>query len=160
MNRLPEPYQQPTALKAGQHTPHTPTLRPNDNAIELYGERQPVVYVPSADNPSVMVAVPKQYVMPMQPLPARDLTPQPLLDPMAQRMVGAGIGGGAFAAGVGYGIGQALTGLAGITSGSIFWIAVLVLAWKLPSATRSGGTHNEIHVSHKWGGRPNFHIHN
>jgi hypothetical protein len=162
VNRLPAPYQQPNATTAGQptHTPYTPATRPTNNAIELYDERPAVVYVPSAEDPRVMVAVPKQYVQPMQALPARDLTPQPLLDPMAQRMIGAGVGGGAFAAGVGYGVGQAMTGLAGVTSGGLFWLAVIILALKLPSAGRGTGgptTFNTTHVHQKWLGKTNIH---
>lgn len=138
MNRLPVPNQQPYATEHGQPTGHYPIAQtPMNGAVELYGERQPVVYIPSADNPNVMVAVEKRYVQPMQATPARDLAPQPLLDPMAQRMIGAGVGGGAFAAGVGYGVGQILGSIAGLSSGAVFWLAVLFLATKLPAAGRA-----------------------
>ena len=138
MSNLPERYQ-PYATPAGQTTPnrYLPAPQPASGRVELYDERQPVVYVPSAEHPGVMVPVLKQYVQPMQAMQPRDLSPQPLLDPMAQRMVGAGVGGGAFAAGVGYGVGQILGSLVGLSSGAVFWMAVLYLATKLPAAGRS-----------------------
>src|SRR5690606_1336562 len=74
-----------------------------------------------------------------QPVP-RDLSPQPLLDPLAQRLLGAGIGGGALSAGVGWGIGQAANGLTGLGSGALVWIALMFLAAKLPSPRRRGGS--------------------
>lgn len=161
MNDLPAPRRQPNATPAGQPTnPYPFVVQPAAGEVQLYGERQAVVWVPSAENPNVSVAVPKQYVMPMQALPARDLTPQPLLDPLAQRMVGAGVGGGALAAGFGYGVGQALSGLAGVTSGGLFWLAVIILALKMPSAARrSGGntTITNVRVQQKWFGTTNIH---
>lgn len=158
MSNLPERYQ-PYATPAGQTTDHNlPAPYTASGPVELYGERQPVVYVPSAEHPGVMVPVLKQYVQPMQVMQPRDLTPQPLLDPIAQRMIGAGVGGGTFAAGVGYGVGQILGSLAGLSSGAVFWLAVLYLATKLPAAGRAtrGQTINN-HVHQKWFGKTNIH---
>src|SRR5690606_22244624 len=74
---------------------------PAPAAVELAAERGPVVWVPDAYGR--MVPMPKHLAPPpmVRPEP-RDLTPLPLLDPVAQRFIGAGIGGGALAAGVGW----------------------------------------------------------
>ncbi|MEE1791421.1 hypothetical protein PUR28_11675 [Streptomyces sp. BE308] len=105
----------------------------------------PVVWVPDAYGR--MVPMPKHLAPP--PVPAtepRDLTPLPLLDPVAQRLIGAGIGGGALSAGLGYGIGAALTGLTGLGTGALMWLAILLIAARtapaLPTATNRGGTVN------------------
>lgn len=152
MSNLPERYQ-PYATPAGQTTPnrHLPAAQPVSGPVELYGEREPVVYVPSAEHPGLMVPVLKQYVQPMHVMQPRDLTPQPLLDPMAQRMIGAGVGGGAFAAGVGYGVGQILGSLAGLSSGAVFWLAVLYLATKLPAAGRAARGDTYVTNNHNRG---------
>jgi hypothetical protein len=85
----------------------------------------------------------------------RDLTPQPLLDPVAQRMIGAGIGGGAAAAGIGWGLGEAFSGLAGVGTGTLIWLAILLATAKLPSAMGRPRVTNNTHVTNnnRWLGR-------
>jgi hypothetical protein len=140
---LPEQYQK-YAAPAGQR-PVYPA------GVELYAERAAVTYVPSAEDPSVMVPVLKEFVQPMQPAPPRDLTPKPLLDPVAQRMLGGGVGAGVAGAGVGWGIGQAATGIAAI-GGSTAVLAMLAL-WLL--ARSGGGTHvhQTVHNHARWWGK-------
>ncbi|WP_031095121.1 MULTISPECIES: hypothetical protein [unclassified Streptomyces] len=135
---------------------HLPTLRPDTPtapaydptsldlyapapaAVELAAERGPVVWVPDAYGR--MVPMPKHLAPPPMAMPEpRDLTPLPLLDPIAQRFVGAGIGGGALAAGVGWGVGEVINAAAGFTSGAAMWIALAVLAWRMPVRAISGG---------------------
>jgi hypothetical protein len=143
---------------------HLPTLRPDTPtaaaydpaslelyapapaAVELAAERGPVVWVPDAYGR--MVPMPKHLAPPpmVRPEP-RDLTPLPLVDPIAQRFLGAGLGGGALAAGVGYGIGEVINAAAGFTSGAAMWIALAVLAWRMPARaitdSRRGST---VHI--------------
>ncbi|MET8556387.1 hypothetical protein ABZV64_15675 [Streptomyces sp. NPDC004959] len=111
---------------------------PAPAAVELAAERGPVVWVPDAYGR--MVPMPKHLAPPPMAMPEpRDLTPLPLLDPIAQRFVGAGIGGGALAAGVGWGVGEVINAAAGFTSGTAMWIALAVLAWRMPVRAVSGG---------------------
>ncbi|WP_425246654.1 hypothetical protein [Streptomyces sp. NEAU-NA10] len=135
---------------------HLPTLRPDTStapaydpasldlyapapaAVELAAERGPVVWVPDAYGR--MVPMPKHLApLPLAMPEPRDLTPLPLLDPIAQRFVGAGIGGGALAAGVGWGVGEVINAAAGFTSGAAMWIALAVLAWRMPVRAMTGG---------------------
>ncbi|MFI6466902.1 hypothetical protein [Streptomyces sp. NPDC050538] len=123
-------------------TPYDPTAAP----VELYGERQAVVWVPDAYGD--MVPMPKHLAPPpmIRPEP-RDLTPLPLLDPIAQRFIGAGIGGGALAAGAGYGIGQVISAAAGFGSGAAMWIALLVIALRMPArAITNGRDGSTVHI--------------
>ncbi|WP_328431792.1 hypothetical protein [Streptomyces sp. NBC_00453] len=115
-------------------TPYDPTAAP----VELYGEREAVVWVPDAYGR--MVPMPKRLAPPpVLATEPRDLTPLPLLDPIAQRFIGAGIGGGALSAGVGYGIGQIISAAAGFGSGAAMWIALMVLALRMPARTLTNG---------------------
>ncbi|MGW0337681.1 hypothetical protein ACWD0J_38740 [Streptomyces sp. NPDC003011] len=143
---------------------HLPTLRPDTTAaaaydpasldlyapapaaVELAAERGPVVWVPDAYGR--MVPMPKHLAPPSMPMPEpRDLTPLPLVDPIAQRFLGAGLGGGALAAGVGYGIGEVINAAAGFTSGAAMWIALAVLAWRMPVRAISGGRNGStVHI--------------
>ncbi|WP_239568345.1 hypothetical protein [Streptomyces sp. G44] len=132
----------PTAIEV--HHP-TPLAHLDPHAAPLvpaapYFEGQPVVWVPDAYGR--MVPMPKHLAPP--PVPAsepRDLTPLPLLDPVAQRFIGAGIGGGALSAGAGYGIGQALTAAAGFTSGASMWLLILlVVVLRAPARAVGGGS--------------------
>ncbi len=129
------------------NSPSLPTIGPDQitgpslvsGPVEPYAERQPVVWVPDAYGR--MVPMPKHLAPP--PVPAtqpRDLTPLPLLDPVAQRLLGAGVGGGALAAGIGYGIGQVVSAFAGLESGGLLWLAFLFIAVRTP------GTHGLAHV--------------
>ncbi|MFJ5267098.1 hypothetical protein [Streptomyces sp. NPDC088358] len=115
-----------------------PLYAPTPAAVELAAERGPVVWVPDAYGR--MVPMPKHLAPPPVVMPEpRDLTPLPLLDPIAQRFVGAGFGGGALAAGVGYGVGEVVSAAAGISGGALVWVAVIVLALRGPARAISGG---------------------
>ncbi|MFI2349716.1 hypothetical protein ACH492_22215 [Streptomyces sp. NPDC019443] len=155
---MPEPYSPPQ--QAGQR--HTmpgwsaPLVQPAQ--VELYGERR-VAYVQSADNPNVSVAIDARLLQPQIAPQPRDLTPQPLLDPMAQRMGCGGI----LAAGVGWGGGQLLIGAgqlfnAAAAAGTVVaWIVGALIVARITSTLRSAGTHihNEQHVHNhnKWWGK-------
>ncbi|MGY6019572.1 hypothetical protein [Streptomyces spinosirectus] len=147
MSALPEKYRK-YAAQQGQRPIH-----PAD--VELYGERQPVAWVPSAENPNVMVAVPKQYVQPMQPAPPRDLTPVPLFDPQAQRLFAGGLGVGAAGAGLGFGLGQLAAGIAMMGTSGLAILAGLLLAAGSLRGRGVVNVHNEshTHVTQKWLGR-------
>ncbi|MEV5959615.1 hypothetical protein AB0M11_38745 [Streptomyces sp. NPDC051987] len=107
-------------------------------AVELAAERGPVVWVPDAYGR--MVPMPKHLAPPPMAMPEpRDLSPLPLLDPLAQRFLGAGLGGGALAAGTGYGIGEVINAAAGFGSGAAMWIALGVLAWRMPARALTDG---------------------
>lgn len=130
-------------------TPVTPT------AMEPYRESLPVVWVPDAYGR--MVPMPKHLAPPRLSAPEpRDLTPLPLLDPVAQRFIGAGIGGGALSAGVGYGVGQLLNALAGLGSGALIWLAILVIALRAPAITRTRGG-STVHIRKAVIKRNHFH---
>lgn len=162
----PAPRRQPYANPAGQPTnPYPPAVQPTGNAVELYGDREATVYVPSAENPSVMVGVLKRHVQPMQPTPARDLAPQPLFDPTAQRLLAAGLGGG----GLLWGGGQLFAGLSKVlaaATGTSFFVLCLIFVggrvlFAFGSRAAGGNTYNnEIHVEQKWFGRNDIDIHN
>ncbi|WP_209446222.1 hypothetical protein [Streptomyces sp. MZ04] len=149
MNSPPPERYQRYAAPAGQRRHVVQPLE-----IELYGEHDPVVYVPNAYGEMVPMRK-SQAPVPMQAPPPRDLTPQPLFDPLAQRMAGAGIGAGSAGAGIGWGIGQAAAGIA--TIGTTTAVVAMLALWLL---ARAGGrvvnhVHNETHnhVQQKWLGR-------
>ncbi|WP_406360861.1 hypothetical protein OID55_19670 [Streptomyces sp. NBC_00715] len=122
-------------------TPYAPTR----TAVELAAERGPVVWVPDAYGR--MVPMPKHLApAPMARPEPRDLTPLPLLDPLAQRFMGAGLGGGALAVGVGYGVGEVLSAAAGISGGALVWVAVIVLALRAPARAISGGKGSTVNI--------------
>jgi hypothetical protein len=141
---LPERYQR-YAAPSGQRNPQT-----YDSLVELRAERDPIVWVPSAYGEMVPMRK-SQAPEAVQPAPPRDLTPQPLIDPIAARLCGAGVGAGAAGAGIGWGFGQAAAGIAAFSGSS----AVLVLALLL-LATRFGGKHggdtyNVTNINRWWG---------
>ncbi|WP_432090900.1 hypothetical protein [Streptomyces sp. NRRL F-5630] len=120
-----------------------------------YGERQPVVWVPDAYGR--MVPMPKHLApAPVQPMEPRDLTPIPLLDPIAQRFMGAGLGGGALAAGVGYGVGEVVNAAAGISGGALMWAAVVLVALRAPRAL-GGGKGSTVNIRRAVFKRNRFH---
>ncbi|MGK5733299.1 hypothetical protein ACSNOG_27615, partial [Streptomyces sp. URMC 124] len=91
MNPLPEPL-------VGWPTvqPYTPARQPVLGAVELYAERAAVVYVPAPGGQ--MVPVLREHLPVQAPAVTapRDLEPRPVIDPVAQRLVGAGaLGAGA-----------------------------------------------------------------
>ncbi|WP_406372818.1 hypothetical protein OG788_21545 [Streptomyces sp. NBC_00647] len=125
-------------------------------ALDPYGERQAVVWVPDAYGR--MVPMPKHLApAPILPPEPRDLTPLPLLDPVAQRFMGAGLGGGALAAGLGYGVGEIVSAAAGISGGALVWIAVIVLALRTPARAISGGKGSTVNIRKAVIKRNHFH---
>ncbi|MEV6961893.1 hypothetical protein AB0M97_22360 [Streptomyces sp. NPDC051207] len=152
MTYLLEPYREHTSDTSIQ-----PLQAPSQVPVELYGERVPVVWVPDAYGR--MVPMPKHLAPPPVPVPEpRDLTPLPLLDPVAQRFVGAGVGGGALAAGVGYGVGQILSTLAGLGSGALLWIALIALACRTPArAVAEARGHTTVNIRKAVIKRSHFH---
>lgn len=140
MSALPERY---------QRYAHPTVVRPAE--VELYDDRDPVVWIPGAYGEMVPVRK-SQAPAAVQPAPVRDLAPQPFLDPLAQRMAGAGIGAGAAGAGIGWGIGQAAAGIATI-GGTTSVLAMLAL-WLLAQARRpSVQVRQEVHNHASWLGR-------
>ncbi|MEV5440801.1 hypothetical protein AB0K80_33080 [Streptomyces sp. NPDC052682] len=136
-------------------TPHyrLPLQAPATGPVELYDERDPVVWVPDAYGQMVPMRR-SQAPAPVQPTPPRDLSPQPLFDPRAQRIAAGGI----LAAGTGWGVGQALNALAGLGAGALMWLAIAILACKLAPAAMSRTTvENHTHVTNnnRWFGRSN-----
>ncbi|TXS40168.1 hypothetical protein EAO75_34745 [Streptomyces sp. uw30] len=155
---------------------HTPALRPDVRApgpaydpasldlyapgpaaVELAAERGPVVWVPDAYGR--MVPMPKHLApLPMALPEPRDLTPLPLVDPIAQRFLGAGLGGGALAAGVGYGIGEIVNAATGFGTGAAMWIALAVLAWRMPARSiASDGRGSTVNIRKAVIKRSHFH---
>lgn len=143
MSALPPEYQR-YAQPLGQRP-----VQPAE--IHLYDEQDPVVWIPGAYGE--MVPVRKSHAPAPMPLPpARDLTPLPLLDPMAQRMIGGGVGIGAAGAGLGWGAGQMFAGIALMgTSGLLLLLGLLLAA-----GMRGRGSvhvHQEVHNHARWFGR-------
>ncbi|MFC9132870.1 hypothetical protein ACFT4A_39370 [Streptomyces sp. NPDC057099] len=146
-----EPYREPTPDTAVQ-----PFQPPAQGPVELYGERGPVVWIPDAYGR--MVPMPKHLAPPPMPVPEpRDLTPLPLLDPVAQRFLGAGLGGGALAAGAGYGVGEVVNAAAGFGSGAAMWIALAVLVWRLPRRVANGRNGSTVNIRKAVIKRSHFH---
>ncbi|MFJ3037735.1 hypothetical protein [Streptomyces tendae] len=128
-----------------------PGPRPVHGEVQLHEERDPIVWVPNAYGEMVPMRRSQAPVMPVA-TPPRDLTPQPVLDPLAQRMAAAGVGAGAAGAGVGWGIGQAAAGVASI-GGTTAVVAMLAL-WLLARASRpSVQVRQTVHNHAKWWGR-------
>ncbi|MFE6126787.1 hypothetical protein ACFQ6Q_00720 [Streptomyces sp. NPDC056437] len=140
MSQLPDRL--PTIV--GQ--PH-PIVQPAE--VELYGERR-VAYVQSMENPNQSVAIDARLLQPPAVYQPRDLTPQPLIDPLAQRLLAGGVGGGALAAGVGYGFGQAVGALA--AGGPVLLLAILAaLVTAGRGGSRQGDTYNITNNNRLWG---------
>ncbi|MFD6922148.1 hypothetical protein ACFV99_18290 [Streptomyces sp. NPDC059944] len=156
MNEHP-PALRPNLPAAPAYDPVSLALyAPTPAAVELAAERGPVVWVPDAYGR--MVPMPKHLAP--APLPAsepRDLTPLPLLDPIAQRFMGAGLGGGALAAGVGYGVGEVVSAAAGISGGALVWAAVVVLALRAPARAISSGRGSTVNIRKAVIKRNHFH---
>ncbi|MCI3246333.1 hypothetical protein [Streptomyces spinosisporus] len=144
MSALPEQYQRYAQL--GQ-----PAVR--HGAVELYDEVDPIVYVADPYDPRRSIPVRQSSLLPAAPTPPRDLTPQPLIDPVAQRMFAGGVGVGAAGAGLGFGAGQLAAGIAMMgTSGMAILLGLLLAVGSL----RGRGVvniHNEVHQHARWGGK-------
>lgn len=135
MSALPERYQ-----RYARTEPHP--VRPAE--VELYDDRDPVVWVPDAYGQMVPMRR-SQAPHPVQASPARDLAPQPLLDPTAQRYVGAGIGGGVLLWGGGQfliGAGHLVSSLSGV--GALMFFLALAGA-RTVLGGRQAGTRIEVH---------------
>ncbi|MCX4590284.1 hypothetical protein OG819_11065 [Streptomyces sp. NBC_01549] len=147
---------EPTAVEVHHPTPLAPYDLATPVAMDPYAERQPVVWVPDAYGR--MVPMPKHLAPPAVVAPApRDLTPLPLLDPVAQRLMGAGIGGGALSAGAGYGIGEVINAAAGFSGGALIWIALVVLALRTPARAITGGKGSTVNIRKAVIKRSHFH---
>lgn len=116
-----------------------------------------VVYVPGPDG--VMVAVLREH-LPTAPAvhQPRDLTPQPLFDPRAQRIAA----GGLLTGGAGWGAGQLLLGAGQLVSAAaglgslVMWAAIAVVASRIAPAILGGGRPTTVHnttVHNRWFGR-------
>jgi hypothetical protein len=141
VSNLPEQYQRyahPTAVTPAE--------------VKLYTERPPIAWVVDPRDPSLSVAIDARLIQRPEPAPPRDLTPQPLFDPLAQRLAGAGIGAGAAGAGIGWGVGQAAAGIA--TIGGATAVVVMLALWLLARAGRpSVHVRQEVHNHARWFGR-------
>jgi hypothetical protein len=139
-------------LESVTHSEHQVYRMPLTGPVELYGERPAVVWVPDAYGQ--MVPMPKDQVHAMQPMPARDLTPQPLIDPRAQLVLAGGVGAGTAGAGIGWGVGQAFAGIAafgGISSLAV--IAALLLLARLGGGRTTVNNTTTVHNTNRWLGR-------
>lgn len=139
MSALPEQYQK-YAAPTGQRP-----VYPAD--VELYSEREPSVWVPSSERPGEMVAIPKSYyVQRYEAAPPRDLAPRPLIDPLAQRLVGVG----ALGAGVGWGAAQMFNAIAAAGSGLLAFVLLLLAAGALRRRPNVS-IHQEVHQHARFG---------
>lgn len=145
MSALPEQYQR-------YAQPGQTAIQPG--AVELHGDRDPVVYVPDAYGQMVPM---RRSQIPAYAPPAapRDLSPQPLIDPQAQRLLAGGIGVGAAGAGLGYGAGQMLAGVAMMgTSGLAILLGLVLAAGSMRGRTVINQHHEQhTHVQQKWFGQ-------
>jgi hypothetical protein len=140
---LPERYQS-YAPPAGQRV-----LRPRE--VELYDEADPVVWIPGAYGEMVPVRK-SQAPAAVQALPPRDLAPQPLFDPLAQRLLAGGLGVGAAGAGLGFGFGQLAAGLALMGTSGLALLVGLLLAAGMRGRP-SVHVRQEVHNHARWFGR-------
>jgi hypothetical protein len=128
-----------------------PVPRPVHPAeVELYDDRDPVVWIPGAYGEMVPVRK-SQAPAAVQAPPVRDLTPQPLVDPLAQRLLAGGLGVGAAGAGLGFGLGQLAAGLALMGTSGLALLVGLLLA----AGLRGGSVtvRQEVHNHARWFGR-------
>jgi hypothetical protein len=137
-----QPYR-PTSYDVTPHYRMPIEQMPVTGPVELYGERPAIVWVPDAYGQ--MVPMPKHLApAPMQPMAPRDLTPQPLFDPKAQRIAAGGILG----AGVGWGAGQVVSAAAGLGVGTAAFIFFSLLLLRLaPAAVSRTTIQNTTHVT-------------
>ncbi len=149
MSALPEQY---------QRYAH-PGQRPHYGDIELRDETDPIVHVPDPYDPNQSVAVRRSQLQPTAAPVPRDLTPQPLFDPIAQRLLGAGMGGGVLLWGGGQflvGASQFVSALSGV--GALLFFLALAGARALLPGGRGGGTHIEVHQHARGFGRNTTHL--
>lgn len=139
---LPEHYQ-PYAQ------PH-PLLRPAP--VELHSEADPIVHVPDPYDPNRFVEVRRSSLQPVAPTMPRDLTPQPVLDPLAQRLLAGGVGVGAAGAGVGFGLGQLAAGIALMGTSGLAILVGLLLAARMFGPRQVTHVRQEVHQHAGWFG--------
>lgn len=141
MSALPEQYRK-YAAPTGQR-PLYPA------AIELHAEHDPIVWVPDAYGQMVPMRKSQAPTPMVRPEP-RDLTPQPLFDPLAQRMFAGGVGGGALGAGAGWGAAQVLSEIAGAGTGLLVFALLLLLA-RLGGGRSVTNIRQEVHQHARFG---------
>jgi len=141
MSALPKQYQR--YAPTGQRP-----LHPAE--VELRADADPIVYVPDPYNPARFVEVRRSQLLPAVPTPTRDLAPQPLIDPLAQRMAAGGVLG----AGVGWGAAQFLTALASAGTG-LLACALLLLAVRALGGRSVVNVRQEVHNHNRGFGRSN-----
>jgi hypothetical protein len=127
-----------------------PMARPA--VVELYDESDPIVHVPDPYDPNRSVAVRRSSLQPAAPTTPRDLTPQPVLDPLAQRILAAGIGTGAVGAGVGFGLNQLAAGIAMMGTSGLAILVGLLLAVRAFGPRHVTNVRQEVHNHASWFG--------
>jgi hypothetical protein len=140
---VPEPYRpyaqaSPYPVRAAQ--------------VELRDESDPVVHVPDPYDSTRFVAVRRSALQPVTASPARDLTPQPVLDPLAQRLLAGGIGVGAAGAGVGFGLGQLAAGIALMGTSGLALLVGLLLAARVLGPRQVTHVRQTVHNRASWFG--------
>ncbi|WP_158697277.1 hypothetical protein [Streptomyces hokutonensis] len=144
MSDLPEQYQR--YVSEADQLPRT-------GPVELYDERDPVVWVPGAYGGMVPVRK-SQAPAPVQAAPARDLSPQPVLDPTAQRLLAGGVGSGVALWGAGkflVGASQFVSSLTGM--GALLLFLAIAGTRALVTGGRAVRVEQHTHVHQKWFGR-------
>jgi hypothetical protein len=121
-------------------------------AVELYDEADPIVHVPDPYDPNRSVAVRRSSLQPAVPAAPRDLTPQPVLDPLAQRILAGGIGVGAAGAGVGFGLGQLAAGIALMGTSGLALLVGLLLAARVLGPRQVTHVRQTVHNRASWFG--------
>ncbi|MDX3520730.1 hypothetical protein PV725_22715 [Streptomyces scabiei] len=119
--------------------------------MELYDDRDPVVWIPGAYGEMVPVRK-SQAPAPVPPVPVRDLAPQPLFDPLAQRILAGGLGVGAAGAGLGFGLGQLAAGIALMGSSGLALLVGLLLAAGMRGRSVTH-VRQEVHNHARWFGK-------
>lgn len=140
---LPDPYR-PYA------TPGPYSVRPMQ--VELHDEADPIVHVPDPYDPTRFVAVRRSAIQPVTATPARDLTPQPVLDPLAQRLLAGGVGVGAAGAGLGFGLGQLAAGIALMGTSGLAVLVGLLLAARVLGPRQVTNVRQTVHNQASWFG--------
>ncbi|MFI5990229.1 hypothetical protein ACIBAC_00045 [Streptomyces sp. NPDC051362] len=122
---------------------------PLQGRVELLDEADPIVHVQDPYDPNKSVGVRRSSLQPTAPTPQRDLTPQPLLDVTAQRMIGGGVGLGVAAWGAGHlfaGISQLLAAATGFAT-TIASIVFMIVVARIVAALRKPRTVNVKNVN-------------
>lgn len=153
MTALPERYRPYAEKAAGQ--PHQPTAIYQPQPVDQHEDRPPIAWVADPYNPDRSIAIDARLIQRTQPTQPRDLAPQPLLDPIAQRWVGAGVGVGAAGAGVGFGLNQLAAGIALMGTSGVAILAGLLLAAASMRGRSITHIHQTTNVEQKWFGRSN-----